>query len=78
LLWGLAGSLWVILEAIVSVNDVVYAFTGYWSELLGFGIALFEVVPVAIVWLVFFPPAFYCRWVEGGGSTGAEGSPPAN
>jgi hypothetical protein len=27
------------------------------------GIALFEVVPIAIVWFVFFPPAFYCRWV---------------
>jgi hypothetical protein len=67
LLWGLAGSLWVTLEVIVTASDVVYAFTGYWSELLGLGIAFFEVVPIAIVWFVFFPPAFYRRWVEGGG-----------
>jgi hypothetical protein len=66
LLWGLAGSLWVILEVIVSASDLVYAFTGYWSELLGMGIAFFEVVPIAIVWFVFFPPAFYRHWVEGG------------
>jgi hypothetical protein len=78
LLWGIAGSLWVILEAIVAVNDLVRAFTGGWSESLGLGIALFEIAPMAIVWFVFFPPAFYCRWVEGGGTTGAEGSPPAN
>jgi hypothetical protein len=75
LLWGLAGSLWVILEAIVTANDVVYAFTGYWSELLGLGIAFFEVVPIAIVWFVFFPPAFYRRWVEGGGKS-ADAVPP--
>jgi hypothetical protein len=78
LLWGLAGSLWVILEAIVAVSDLVYAYTGQWSESLGFGIALFEIVPMLIVSLAFFPPDFYCRWVEGGGSTGAEGAPPAN
>jgi hypothetical protein len=78
LLWGIAGSLWVVLEAIVTVNDLVYAHTGWRPALLGIGIALFEVVPVASVWFVFFPPAFYRRWVEGGGSRGAEGTPPAN
>jgi hypothetical protein len=78
LLWGIAGALWMILEAIVTMNDLVYAFAGYWSELLGLGTALFEVVPVAIIWLVFFPPAFYRRWVDGGRSTRAEGTPPAN
>jgi hypothetical protein len=65
LLWGLAGSLWVILEVVVTASDLVYAFTGQWSELLGVGIALFDVAPMAIVWFVFFPPEFYCRWVEG-------------
>jgi hypothetical protein len=78
LLWGAAGSLWLILEAIVTASDLVYAFTGQWSALLGVGIALFEIVPVVIVWFVFFPPASYCRWVERGGSTGVEGALPAN
>jgi len=67
LLWAIAGALWVILEGILTANDVVNALTGEWSELLGFGVALFEVFPVTIIWFVFFPPAFYCRWVEGSG-----------
>jgi hypothetical protein len=53
LLWGIAGSLWAVLEMIVTSS--------------GFGIGLLEILPIAIVWFVFFPPAFYCRWVEGGG-----------
>ncbi len=67
LLWGIAGSLWVILEVVVTASDFVYAFTGQWSELLGIGMALFEILPISIFWFVFFPPAFYCRWVEGSG-----------
>jgi hypothetical protein len=67
LLWGLAGSLWFILEAVVAASDLVYAFTGQWSPLLGAAIAFLEFLPIAMVWFVFFPPTFYCRWVEGGG-----------
>ena len=64
LLWAIAGALWVILEGILTANDFVNALTGEWSLLLDFGVALFEVAPVTIIWFVFFPPAFYCRWVE--------------
>jgi hypothetical protein len=67
LLWGIAGSLWLILEVVVTAGDIVYAYTGYWSVLLGFGTAFFDVAPITVVWFVFFPPAFYCRWVEGRG-----------
>ncbi len=78
LLWGAAGVLWMILEAVVTANDFVYALTGKWSLMLDFGVAVFEAAPVVIIWLVFFPPAFYCRWIEGRVSTGAEGRRPAN
>jgi len=64
LLWGIAGALWVILEAIVTASDLVYALTGEWSALLGVAIGLLEFVPIAIIWFVFFPPVFYRRWVE--------------
>jgi hypothetical protein len=67
LLWGIAGSFWAILEVVVTASDLVYAFTGERSGLLGVGVGLLEFVPIAIVWFVFFPPAFYCRWVESGG-----------
>ncbi len=71
LLWGIAGSLWVILESIVAASDLVYALTGQWSELLGAAIAFFEFIPIAIIWFVFFPPDFYCRWVERGSKSAA-------
>ncbi len=69
LLWGIAGAVWVVLEALVTVSDLAWAINGYWSESLGMGIALFEILPVASFWLVFFSPAFYRRWVEGAGRT---------
>jgi hypothetical protein len=75
LLWGVAGSLWVILEAVLTANDFAFALTGRWSELLNFGNALFEAAPVAVIWFVFFPPKFYCRWVEGSGKP-ADAVPP--
>jgi hypothetical protein len=71
LLWGIAGALWVILTA----GDFALALTGRWSGLLDFGVALFEVAPVAVIWFIFFPPEFYCRWVEGSGKR-ADAVPP--
>jgi hypothetical protein len=65
LLWGIAGTLWLILQGVLTANDFAYALTGEWSLLLNFGGAVFEAVPVAVIWFVFFPPAFYCRWIEG-------------
>jgi len=64
LLWGIAGVLMMILEGVISANDFAYALTGQWSLLLDFGVAAFEVIPVVVIWFVFFPPEFYCRWVE--------------
>jgi hypothetical protein len=75
LLWGIAGALWLILEAVITASELFNALTGQWSLLLDFGIALFEVIPVAVIWFVFFPPKSYCRWVEGTGKP-ADAKPP--
>ena len=75
LLWAIAGALWVILEVILTANDFANALTGQWSPLLDVGVALFEAVPVAVIWFVFFPPAFYCRWIEGSAKP-ADAAPP--
>jgi len=75
LLWGIAGALWVILEVILTAGDLALALTGRWSGLLDFGVALFEAVPVVVIWFVFFPPEFYRRWVEGSGKR-ADAVPP--
>ena len=65
LLWGLAGLLWAGLEIVVSAQDFVYLSAGDWSGALGIVNGLLEIVPIAMMWLVFFPPAGYRRWIEG-------------
>jgi hypothetical protein len=65
LLWGLAGALWAILEIVMVMQDFIYLSAGDWSGALGIVQGLLEIVPVAFMWLVFFPPAGYRRWIEG-------------
>jgi hypothetical protein len=65
LLWGAAGVLWALLEFAVIGQDVVYQQTGVWSGSVGLAVCWLEIVPVALIWLVFFPPASYRRWVSG-------------
>jgi hypothetical protein len=65
LLWGLAGLLWAALEFVVIGQDVVYQQTGAWSGSVGLAVCWLEIVPVVLIWLVFFPPAGYRRWLNG-------------
>ena len=65
LLWGLAGTLWSLLEIVIAAQDFIYLSAGAWSGVLGIANGLLEIVPIAIMWLVFFPPAAYRRWIEG-------------
>jgi len=65
LLWGLAGALWSILEIVVVVQDFIYLSAGDWSGALGIANGLLEIVPIGMVWLVFFAPAGYRRWIDG-------------
>ncbi len=65
LLWGLAGTLWAGLEIVVSIQDFIYLSAGDWSGALGIVNGLCEIVPIGMMWLVFFPPAGYRRWIEG-------------
>ncbi len=65
LLWGLAGALWASLEFVIVAQDFIYLSAGDWSNTLGIANGLLEIVPIGMVWLVFFPPAAYRRWIEG-------------
>jgi len=40
-------------------------FTAGWDTLLG----VFEISSVALIWLVFFPPAFYRSWIGDAAAT---------
>lgn len=64
LLWGLAGVLWAVLEFVVIGQDIVYQRTGAWSGSVGLAVCWLEIVPVGLIWLVFFPPAGYRRWIN--------------
>ncbi|MBW2578620.1 MAG: hypothetical protein JRE38_11195 [Deltaproteobacteria bacterium] len=64
LLWGLAGSLWASLEIVVVAQDFIYLSAGEWSDVLGVVNGLLEIVPLGMMWLVFFPPAIYRRLIE--------------
>jgi hypothetical protein len=65
LLLGLAGALWAALEFVIVIQDFVYINVGDWSGALGIVNGLFEIVPIGLIWLVFFAPAAYRRWIEG-------------
>jgi hypothetical protein len=65
LLWGLAGALWASLELVVVAQDFIYLSAGDWSGALGIVNGLLEIVPIGMIWLVFFAPAGYRRWIEG-------------
>jgi hypothetical protein len=64
LLWSLAGSLWLILEVVDGAQYIVYQRTGQWSDSVTVLIACLEIAPAGIIWLVFFPPTFYRKWVN--------------
>ncbi len=65
LLFGLVGSMWSVLEILVVVQVFVYVNLGAWSLPLGIANGLLELLPMGLLWLVFFPPAAYRRWIEG-------------
>jgi len=65
LLWGLAGALWAILEIVIVVQDFIYLSAGDWSGALGIVNGLFEIAPIGMIWLGFFAPSGYRRWIEG-------------
>jgi hypothetical protein len=65
LLLGLVGALWAALETVVIIQDFVYINAGDWSGALGVVNGLLEIVPMIFLWLAFWPPAPYRRWIEG-------------
>jgi hypothetical protein len=66
LLWGAAGSFWALLELVGLAQELQLALEGRSSALSDGLSALCELAPIALVWLAFYPPAAYRRWVERG------------
>ena len=68
LLWGLAGTLCMALQLVVVIQDIEYELTQRWSASLDASVAVIEMTSIAMIWLVFFPPAFYRSWILGAAS----------
>jgi hypothetical protein len=69
LLWGLFGTLLIGLSIVVIFHYAAYCEANVfypWSGSVGLVVCWLEIVPVVLIWLVFFPPA----GATGAGSTG--------
>ena len=65
LLWGIYAVLTVIASLLILPMYAHYArhgqFTATWDRLVGAA----EIASIAVIWVVFFAPAFYQRWING-------------
>jgi hypothetical protein len=64
LLWGFAGVFWILLECVVVVQYIEFWATRRWSVGLDYLVGICELGALTMIWLIFFPPAIYRRWIE--------------
>jgi len=63
-LWCLVGICWVVVECVAAAQYIIYEITTQWLASLSLTLALLELSGVGLVWLVFYPPAVYRRWIN--------------
>jgi hypothetical protein len=63
LLWMIVGLLQLSVFLVILVQYAEYEVTGTWSAWSDSTLGALELSTVGAIWLVFFPPAFYCRWM---------------
>jgi len=66
-LWCLAGICWTAVECVATAQYVIFDLTERWLASLSFALAVLELGGVATVWLVFYPPGAYRRWINRAG-----------
>jgi putative Ca2+/H+ antiporter (TMEM165/GDT1 family) len=64
LLWGLTGVAWTIYQVVMIVQQIEYERTQVWSASIDAAVGVIELVAVALISLIFFPPGFYQRWID--------------
>ena len=68
LLWGVTGVLWVIYEFSHVAQQAEFEATHAYSASLDAVVSILEIIPIGLIWLVFFPPTVYKRWIDGADS----------
>jgi hypothetical protein len=64
LLMGLASVMWVAVEFVAAAQNIEYELTQQLSAPMDYLLMTTELISVSMVWLVFFPPAVYRRWIQ--------------
>jgi hypothetical protein len=64
LLWGIAGAVWTLLDFLVIGEYVEFWATQSWSATFENLVGFCEIAALAMIWLAFFTPAGYQRWID--------------
>jgi hypothetical protein len=65
LIWGITGVVWAAYSWILLYQTIEFEIDGVWSIAVDHANGVVEATGVALVWLIFFPPRFYRRWIAG-------------
>jgi hypothetical protein len=66
LLWGFTGVIWTVFYGMVAYQNIEFETQQTWSAAMDRANSAADITGVALVWLIFFPPHFYQRWIAGG------------
>lgn len=64
LLWGLTGLFWMVYELAYPIQQIEFDATGSFSASMDAIVSCAELIPIICIWLVFFPPTIYQRWIR--------------
>jgi hypothetical protein len=65
LIWGITGVVWIAYSWGLLYQAAEFETNAVWSLTVDLANAVFEATGVALVWIIFFPPLFYQRWIAG-------------
>jgi hypothetical protein len=71
LLWGIVGIVWTLYNGVLLCQTAEFESNQVWSTSMDRANGVIEATGILIVWLIFFPPRFYQRWI-GGSAPAAE------
>jgi hypothetical protein len=64
LLWGLTGAFWMAYELAYPIQQIEFDAIGSFSASMDAIVSFTELIPIVCIWLIFFPPTNYQRWIE--------------